>query len=145
MKTISPVCDEKEWTTYVGVVMKSEIRGIELVARMVTRNDVDNESAWSSILPEAVDEQHVECGVVLTQPSQETQADTDPEEPSFFCSNKTILNEEPVCGSVGVGDAAAADTMFILGVDPQSIALASCSDNRVPIALVPCIDKGCQG
>jgi hypothetical protein len=35
MKTKSPMCNEKEWTTYVGVVMKSEIRGIELVARMV--------------------------------------------------------------------------------------------------------------
>jgi hypothetical protein len=32
---MSPVCDKKEWTTYIGVVMKSEIRGIELVARMV--------------------------------------------------------------------------------------------------------------
>jgi hypothetical protein len=31
------------------------------------------------------------------------------------------LNEEPVCGSVGVGDAVA-DTGFISGVDPQSIA-----------------------
>jgi hypothetical protein len=24
---MSPVCDEKEWTTYVGVVFKSEICG----------------------------------------------------------------------------------------------------------------------
>jgi hypothetical protein len=32
MKTMSPVCDE-EWTIYVDVVMKSEIYGIELVAR----------------------------------------------------------------------------------------------------------------
>jgi hypothetical protein len=35
MKTMSPVCDEKEWTGYVGVVIKSEIHGIELVTRMV--------------------------------------------------------------------------------------------------------------
>jgi hypothetical protein len=35
MKTMSLVCNE-EWTTYVGVVMKSEIRGIELVARIVS-------------------------------------------------------------------------------------------------------------
>jgi hypothetical protein len=28
MKTMSPICDEKEWTAYVGVVMKSEISGI---------------------------------------------------------------------------------------------------------------------
>jgi hypothetical protein len=35
---ISPVYDE--WTTYVGVVMKSEIHGIELVARMGSRNDI---------------------------------------------------------------------------------------------------------
>jgi hypothetical protein len=35
MKTMLLVCDEKEWTTYVSVVMKLEIHGIELVARMV--------------------------------------------------------------------------------------------------------------
>jgi hypothetical protein len=27
MKMVSPVCDEKEWTTYIGVTMKSEIHG----------------------------------------------------------------------------------------------------------------------
>jgi hypothetical protein len=36
MKTISPVCNETEWTTYVRVVIKSEIHGIELVTRMVS-------------------------------------------------------------------------------------------------------------
>jgi hypothetical protein len=71
MKMMSPVCDE-ECTTYVGVVMKSEICGIELIARMVARNNVGDESSRSPTLPEAVDEQHVECGIVLTQPSQET-------------------------------------------------------------------------
>jgi hypothetical protein len=35
MKMMSPICNEKEWTTYVGVVMKSEIHGIELFARMI--------------------------------------------------------------------------------------------------------------
>jgi hypothetical protein len=70
MKMMSPVCDENEWTAYVGVVIKSEIRGIELVARMVVRNDVSDESSRSPTLPKAVDEQHVECGVVLTQSSQ---------------------------------------------------------------------------
>jgi hypothetical protein len=45
MKTMSLVCDEKEWTTYVSVVMKSEIRGIELVARMVAQNDVGDENS----------------------------------------------------------------------------------------------------
>jgi hypothetical protein len=34
MKTMSPIGDE-EWTSYVGVVMKLEIHGIELVSRMV--------------------------------------------------------------------------------------------------------------
>jgi hypothetical protein len=68
MKTMSPVCDE-EWTTYVGVVIKSEIHGIELIARMVACNDVCDESSRSLTLPEAVDEQHVECGILLTQPS----------------------------------------------------------------------------
>jgi hypothetical protein len=77
MKTMSPICNEKKWTTYVGVVMKSEIHEIELVARMVARNDVGNESSRSPTLPEAVDEQHVEYGVVLTQLSQKTWGDTD--------------------------------------------------------------------
>jgi hypothetical protein len=56
IKMISPVCDEKEWTTYVDVVMKSEIRGIELVTKIVARNDVDDESSRSPTLPEAVNE-----------------------------------------------------------------------------------------
>jgi hypothetical protein len=42
---------------------------IELVARMVAQNDVDNESSRSSTLTEAVDQQHIECGIVLTQSS----------------------------------------------------------------------------
>jgi hypothetical protein len=58
MKTMSPVCN-KEWTTYVGVVMKSEIHEIELVAKMVARNDIGDESSRSPTLPDAVDEQHV--------------------------------------------------------------------------------------
>jgi hypothetical protein len=40
----------------------------------------------------------------------------------FLGSNETVLNEEPVCGSVGVS-YAAADTGFILGADPQPIAI----------------------
>jgi hypothetical protein len=66
---MSPVCNEKEWTAYVGIVMKSEIHGIELVAIIVVWNDVDDESSRSPTLPEAVDEQHIECDVVLTKPS----------------------------------------------------------------------------
>jgi hypothetical protein len=46
--------------------MKSEIHGIELVARMVSRNDVGDENSRSPTLLDAVDEKHVECGVVLT-------------------------------------------------------------------------------
>jgi hypothetical protein len=64
---ISLVCNETEWTSYVRVVMKSEIRGIELVARMVGRNDAGDESSWSATLPEVINEQDVECSVVLTQ------------------------------------------------------------------------------
>jgi hypothetical protein len=56
MKTMSPVCDEKELTTYVSVMMKLEIRGIELLARMVAWNDVGDESSRSLTLLEAVDE-----------------------------------------------------------------------------------------
>jgi hypothetical protein len=76
MKTMSPVCDENEWTTYVGVVMKSEIRGIELVARKVVQNNVGDKSSRSPTLPEMVDEQHGECDVLLMQPLQESQTDT---------------------------------------------------------------------
>jgi hypothetical protein len=61
MKTMALVCNEKEWTTYVGVVMKSEIRGIELVATRVC-----DESSQSPMLPTLVEEQVVECAVVLT-------------------------------------------------------------------------------
>jgi hypothetical protein len=62
--------------------MKSEIHIIELVARMVGQNDVGDKRSRSLTLPKAVDEQHVECGVVLTQPSQETQDDTDAMSPT---------------------------------------------------------------
>jgi hypothetical protein len=119
MKTMSLVYDENEWTSYVSVVMKSEIHEIELIARMVTRNDVGDESSRSPTLPEAVAEQHVECGIVHTQLSQE--ADTNAEEPPFIASNETLLNVEHVCGSVGVGDVLPK-TCFISGVDPQPIA-----------------------
>jgi hypothetical protein len=100
--------------------MKSEIHEIELVVRMVSQNNVDYENSRSPTLPKAVDEQHIECGIMLTQQLQETQVNTDVEETPFIASNETMLNVEPVCRSVGVGDVA--DTGFILGVDPQSIA-----------------------
>jgi hypothetical protein len=35
MKTMTSVCNEKEWMAYVRVVMKLEIHGIELVATRV--------------------------------------------------------------------------------------------------------------
>jgi hypothetical protein len=50
------VCDEKEWTSYVSVVMKSEIQWIKMVTRMVAQNNVGDESSRSPTLPEAVDE-----------------------------------------------------------------------------------------
>jgi hypothetical protein len=81
MKTMSPIYDEKEWTTYVGVVIKSEIHEIELVTRMVAQNAVCDESSRSPTLIEAVDKPHVKCGVMLTQSSEETHGDTDPKEP----------------------------------------------------------------
>jgi hypothetical protein len=118
MKTISPVWDEKEWKDYVTVVMKSEVRGIELVARMVAHNDVSDERSRSSTLPEVVDEQDIESGILLTQLWQETQ-DDNIEEPPFIASNKTV---ERVCGSASVGNVLP-DTGFISGVDPQPIAL----------------------
>jgi hypothetical protein len=114
MKMMSLVCDEKEWITYVDVMMMSGICEIELVARMVARNDIGDESSRSSTLPKEVLEHHVECVIVLTQPSQETQTDTIAKEPPFIASNET---REHVCGSVGVGDVVA-DTGFISGVYP---------------------------
>jgi hypothetical protein len=87
---------------------------------MFARNDVGDESSQSSTLPKVVDKQHVECGIMLTQPSHETQADTDPKEHPFVSSNETVLNVELVRGSVGVGDVVA-DTGLILGVDHQPI------------------------
>jgi hypothetical protein len=107
--------------------MKSEIHVIELVARKIARNDVVDESSWSPTFLEAVDEQHIECSVVLIQPSQETQADTDAEEPPFVASNETMYAVELVCGSVDVGDGVA-DTGFISGVDPQPIGTAFALD-----------------
>jgi hypothetical protein len=72
MKTMSPVCNEKESIAYIGVMMKSDICGIELVVGMVVWNDIGDESSWLLTLPEAIDEQDIICGVVLTQPSQES-------------------------------------------------------------------------
>jgi hypothetical protein len=40
MKTMSLVCNENEWTSYVEVMMKSKIQGIKLVVRMVGWTDV---------------------------------------------------------------------------------------------------------
>jgi hypothetical protein len=124
INTMSLVCDEKEWIAYVSVKMKLEIHGIELVARMVAQNDISDKSSRSSTLPKAVDEQHVECGIMLTQLSQETQANNDAEEPPFLASNEIVEPEtvELVCRSVSVGDGVA-DTVFISGMDPQPIAI----------------------
>jgi hypothetical protein len=63
MKMMLPICNE-EWTAYVGVVMKSEIHEIELIIGMVVWNDIGDKSSRSPTLPKAVDEQHVECGIV---------------------------------------------------------------------------------
>jgi hypothetical protein len=131
MKMISPVCNEKEWTWYLRVVMKSEIHGIELVARMVAQNDVSDKNSRSPTLPEAVDDEHVECGIALTQPSQETQDDTDATEPLFVASNETVLNVEHISRSVGVGDVVA-DAGFISGVDPQPTAISFALDVDLP-------------
>jgi hypothetical protein len=42
---ISLVCNENEWTTYVRIMIKSEIHGIEFVARMVGWNNANDESS----------------------------------------------------------------------------------------------------
>jgi hypothetical protein len=89
-------------------------------------------------LPKAIDEQQVECGVVLTQLLQETH---DAEEPPFIASNEIVLNMEPVCRSVGVGDAGdgVANTGFI-GVDPQPIPTGFTLDvdlSSVELELMP--------
>jgi hypothetical protein len=121
MKTMSPVYNVNEWTTYVGVMIKSEIRRIELIAKMDAWNNVGDKSSQSPTLSKVVDEQNIEYGIVLTQPTQKTQDDTDAEEPPFVASNKTMLNVEHVCGSVGVSDIVV-DMGFISGVDHLPIA-----------------------
>jgi hypothetical protein len=52
---------------------------------MVGQNDVGDESSRSPTLSEAVDEQDVECGIVLTQLLQETHDDSDADEPPLHC------------------------------------------------------------
>jgi hypothetical protein len=142
IKMMSLICNEKEWTSYVGVMMKSEIRGIDLFERKVAWNNVGDESSRSPTLPEAVDEQHVKCGIVHTQPLQETQDDLDADEPPFIASNEIVLNVEPVSRSVGVGDVVAdagfisdmdpqpTATCFTLDVDPHSSSRSSCRNTR---------------
>jgi hypothetical protein len=56
MKMMSSVCNENEWAAYVGVVMKSEIRAIELVATRIGCNVMCDESSHSPTMPKAVDE-----------------------------------------------------------------------------------------
>jgi hypothetical protein len=57
MKMMPPVYNENELTTYVGVMIKSKIYMIELIARIIDRNNVDDRSSRSLILPESDDEQ----------------------------------------------------------------------------------------
>jgi hypothetical protein len=63
MKIMSPVCNE-EWTTYVGVVRKSDIHEIELVTRMIDRNDVGDESSRLLMLLEVIDERCCAYGTI---------------------------------------------------------------------------------
>jgi hypothetical protein len=130
MKTMSLVCDEKEWTTYVGVMMKSEIHGIKLVVRRLPERyrwwkfsvtDFTRSGWWAG--------RRMWHRAYLT--ITKTQADTDAEEPPFIASNETVLNVEPVCKSVGVGDVVA-DTGFISGVDLRSIATGFAHDIKMP-------------
>jgi hypothetical protein len=115
---------------YVRVMMKSEIHRIELVARMVGRNDLGDKSYLSPTLLEAVDEQDVECDVVLTQLSQETQDDTNADELLLLVVMK-VLNVELISKSVGVGDVVA-DAKMILGVDPRPIGIGFAVNVDVP-------------
>jgi hypothetical protein len=56
MKMKSAVCNENEWTTYVGVIMMSEFRAMELVATRVGRNIICDEISRSPTMSEAIDE-----------------------------------------------------------------------------------------
>jgi hypothetical protein len=49
--------------------------------------------------------------------SKKTQGDTDADEPPFVASIEIVLNVEPICGSVSVGDVVA-DAGFVSSVDP---------------------------
>jgi hypothetical protein len=124
MKMISTVCNEKEWTTYLGVVMKSEILAIELVATRVDWNIICDESSRSLMMPEAVDEQLIECAVVLTQPWQVLDDEGIADEPPFDGSNEVVHNVEPPLGSVrDVVDEAGR----MAEVDPEPITAVVCS------------------
>jgi hypothetical protein len=131
IKMISLVCNEKEWTPYVRVVIKSEIHGIELVAKTIAWNDVGDGSSRSPTLLKAIDDEHVECGIVLTQLLQETQDDIDTDDPPFDASHETILNVKPVSESLCVDDAIA-DAGFISGMDPQPTAIGFILDVDPP-------------
>jgi hypothetical protein len=50
MKMASLVCNEKECTAYVRVIMKLEIHRIELVVRMVGWNNVGDENSRNAIV-----------------------------------------------------------------------------------------------
>jgi hypothetical protein len=58
---------------------------------------------------------------VLTQSLQKSQNDTKIDEPPFIGSNETVLNVEPILGSVSVGDVVA-DVGMISCVNPHPIA-----------------------
>jgi hypothetical protein len=95
IKVMGLVCTEKDWETNVEVVMKSEVRGLELIATRVERNNVCDECSRSPTLSEAVDEHAIECPVPLTQPSQASIGEGVAGDPPCVGSNEEVTNMEP--------------------------------------------------
>jgi hypothetical protein len=117
MKMMLAMCNE-EWTSYVGVVMESEIHGIELVAARVGRNIICDKSSRSPMMSKAVDGGPIKCAVVLTQPWQVLDDEGIADEPPFDGSNEMVHTIEPLLGSVhDVVDEAGR----IAEVDPEQI------------------------
>jgi hypothetical protein len=95
IKVMGLVCTEKDWETYVEVVTKFEVHGLELVATRVEQNVVCDECSRLPMLPEVVDEHAIECPIPLTQPSQASVGEGVADDPPCVGSNEAVMNMEP--------------------------------------------------
>jgi hypothetical protein len=66
----------------------------------ISTSVICDESSRSPMMPKAVDEQPVECAVVLTQPWQLLDDESIVDEPTFDGNNEVVHDVEPSSGSV---------------------------------------------